>query len=131
MLLAIAEGKGIHSDLIPRIATGFCSGVARKCGMCGAESGGIMAISLFAGRDYKDESVAESYTAVRKFLQMFDTAFGSTNCRQLVGCDLGTEEGQNFYKANNLLGQCRRYTEAATRMAMQLIGEKDENSSDQ
>lgn len=121
VLLAIAEGKGIESDFIPRIATGFCSGVARTCGTCGAVSGGIMAISLFLGRDHKDESVVESYTAVRKLLQMFERTFGSINCRQLIGCDLGTEEGQNFFKTNNLRNQCRRYTEEATKMAMQLI----------
>ena len=28
VLLAIAESQGIESDLIPRIATGFCSGIA-------------------------------------------------------------------------------------------------------
>jgi hypothetical protein len=35
VLLAIAESRGIQSDLIPRRATGFCSGIARTGGMCG------------------------------------------------------------------------------------------------
>ena len=33
VLLAIAENQGIQSDLIPKIATGFCSGISRTCGM--------------------------------------------------------------------------------------------------
>jgi C_GCAxxG_C_C family probable redox protein len=123
VLLAIAESKEIKSDLIPRIATGFCSGVSRTCGTCGAVSGAIMAINLFAGRDFPSESVLPSYTAVKKLLDMFATRFGSTNCRQLIGCDLGTEEGQNFFKTNHLFGQCRSYTEEATRMAILLIKE--------
>jgi hypothetical protein len=47
VLLAIAESQGIQSDLIPRIATGFYSGISRTDGMCGAvrssraESGGV------------------------------------------------------------------------------------------
>jgi len=40
VLLAIAGHKGIQSDLIPGIATGFCSGMSRTCGMCGAVTGG-------------------------------------------------------------------------------------------
>jgi len=32
VVLAITEGKGLHSDLIPRMATGFCSGLSRTCG---------------------------------------------------------------------------------------------------
>ncbi len=55
MLLAVAESEGIQSDFIPKIATGFCGGVSRTCGMCGAVSGGIMAIGLFAGRNAPTE----------------------------------------------------------------------------
>jgi hypothetical protein len=29
VLLAVSEAKGIQSDLIPKIASGFCSGMAR------------------------------------------------------------------------------------------------------
>lgn len=124
VLLAITQCKGIHSELIPKIATGFCSGVARTCGMCGAVSGGIMSISLFAGRTSPEESVLGSYDMTRKFLEMFESRFGSTNCRTLIGCDLGTEEGQNHFRTNNLREQCTLYTEEATRMAMSIIEEK-------
>jgi C_GCAxxG_C_C family probable redox protein len=121
VLLAIAEGKGIQSPLIPKIATGFCSGLSRTCSLCGAVSGAIMALNLFTGRSSPGESVEDNYAAVRKFLGMFEKKFGSTNCRQLTGCDLGTAEGQEAFKANNLLEQCKRYTEEAARMAMLLI----------
>ena len=97
--------------------------------MCGAVSGAVMAINLFTGRNSPSESVMASYNAVRKLLEMFESRFGSTNCRQLIGCDLGTEEGQDFFKSNNLLQQCRRYTEEATGMAMLVIEEKGLNST--
>jgi C_GCAxxG_C_C family probable redox protein len=50
VLLAVAEAKGVQSDLIPKIATGFCSGMARTGGQCGALSGGILSIGLLLGR---------------------------------------------------------------------------------
>jgi len=92
--------------------------------MCGAVSGGVMAISLFTGRSSPTESVLPAYETVRKLLEMFEARFGSTNCKVLTGCDLGTDEGQNDFKTNNLMEQCKVYTEEATRIAVSLIEER-------
>ena len=35
VLTAVAESKGISSDLIPKVATGFCGGIAHTCNICG------------------------------------------------------------------------------------------------
>ncbi len=83
-----------------------------------------MAIGLFTGRTSPSESVLPTYDTVRELLKKFEARFGSTNCRDLTGCDLGTEEGQNYFKTNNLMDQCKGYTEEATRIAMSLIKEK-------
>jgi C_GCAxxG_C_C family probable redox protein len=123
VLQSIAESKGINSELIPRIATGLCSGVARTCRTCGAVSGGIMAISLFFGRSSPDDSVEKIYYIVQDFLETFEERFEITNCKDLTGCDLGTEEGQKFFDENNLVVNCHEYTVEATRMALTLIEE--------
>ncbi len=123
VLLAIAESQGIQSDLIPRIASGFCSGISRTGGTCGAVSGAILGINLVAGRDSPAESIEPSYVLTQKLLCRFEGQFGSTNCRQLIGCDLATEEGQRYFMENGLMEQCLQYAEAATRMAVSLIEE--------
>ncbi len=128
MLLAVAESEEIQSDLVPKIATGFCGGVSRTSGMCGAVSGGIMAIGLFAGRSAPTESVADSYGMVRKLVEDFGSQFGSTNCKELTGCDLGTDEGQKYFKENNIRQRCRIFTEQATRIALGLIKQKVQSS---
>jgi C_GCAxxG_C_C family probable redox protein len=124
VLLAVCETYGIQSDLIPKIATGFCGGMSRTCGMCGAVSGAIMALSLFTGRSKPDESVMESYTAAQKLMRMFSGSFGSTNCRDLTGVDLGADEGQKKFKEDKIIERCKGYTIEATRMATTLIEEK-------
>jgi len=124
VLLAIAEAKGIESDLLPKIATGFCGGVSRTCGMCGAVSGGIMAIGLFIGRNSPAESQMPAYGTVQRFLDQFAERFGSTNCRDLIGCDLGTDEGHNYFETNNLIEKCRHFTEGGTEIAASLIEER-------
>jgi C_GCAxxG_C_C family probable redox protein len=121
VLLAISEHYSIKSSFIPSIATGFCSGTARTSGLCGAVAGGILSINLFSGRRSPKESVDENYTYVRKFLQSFQEKFNTTNCAELIGCELGTKEGQKKFKTENLKEECFQFTQEATRMAMTII----------
>ncbi len=121
VLLAVAESKGIKSDLIPKIATGFCGGISRTCGLCGAAAGGIMVLNIMTGRNSPHESVEENYALVQKFLDMFESEYGSTNCRKLTGCDLGTQEGQEKFYSGDQMEKCKDYTEGAARMVMSLI----------
>ena len=123
VLQALAESQGIHSDLIPRIASGLCSGTARTGGMCGAVSGAILGINLVAGRNLPTESIEPSYALAQKMISLFESEYGSVNCRQLLGCDLATEAGQRHFMENNLMEHCYQYAEAATRMALSLITE--------
>ncbi len=61
---------------------------------------------------------------VRKLVEEFGSKFGSTNCKELTGCDLGTEEGQKYFKENNIRQKCRIFTEEATRISLSLIEDK-------
>ncbi len=83
-----------------------------------------MSIGLFAGRSAPTEKVAESYSMVRELIAEFRRQFGSINCRDLTGCDLGTEEGQKFFKENNIKKKCRAFTEEATRLSLSLAKAK-------
>ena len=123
VLLAIAESQGIQSDLIPRIATGFCSGVSRTGGMCGAVSGAIMGINLVAGRNSPAEPLEPSFTLTQELISRFEKQFGSANCRQLIACDLASAAGQRYFTENHLMERCMEYAREATRMALSLIDE--------
>ena len=123
VLQAIAESQGVRSDLIPRIATGFCSGISRSGGMCGALSGAVMGINLVTGRNSPAESFEVNYALVQKLIDRFEKQFGSVNCRQLLGCDLATEAGQRYFMENHLMESCLQYAEGATSIALALIAE--------
>ena len=122
VLVAMAEAQGIKSDVIPRIATGFCAGMARTTNLCGAVSGAIMGISLATGRNSHEQSVEPAYALVRRLLDEFGRKYGSTNCGELLRCDLGTEAGQAYFKANKLRDRCAGYVDEATRIALGLVG---------
>jgi C_GCAxxG_C_C family probable redox protein len=123
VLMAIAESRGIQSDLIPRIATGFCSGIGRTGGLCGAVSGGVMAIGLTAGRSSPAGQVEDSYTLIQQFISHFEARHGSTNCRELTGCDLASVEGQHTFEENHVIERCQDFVGNAASLVTALIDE--------
>ena len=123
VLQAIAESRGIQSDLVPRIATGLCAGIARTGGLCGAVSGGVLGISLITGRSSPDAPREENHRLVRAFLNVCEAKFGSANCERLLGCRLDTPEGQSFFKEHHLREKCAGYTSEAARIASRLLEE--------
>ena len=120
-MLAVAGYHNIQSDLIPRLATGFCAGMARTGRTCGAVSGGIMAIGLSLGRSSPDESNDPCYPAVQAFLNGFITQFGSLSCQDLTGVNLGTPEGQAAFWASDQITRCTDYVTHATRLVVEIV----------
>ena len=95
--------------------------MARTSGLCGAVSGGIMGISLATGRTEWGAPVHENYALVQKFVATFEEKFGSINCAELTGCDLGTEAGQVKFRESGQGEKCFHYVEEATRVAITLL----------
>jgi C_GCAxxG_C_C family probable redox protein len=126
VVLAIARGQGIESELLPKIATAFCSGMARSCSTCGAVTGALMGIGLALGRSTPDGSVEPAYTAARRFIQKFEQVYGDCNCQVLLGgCDLNTPEGQALFAEKNLMEECVKITGKAAEIAARIIVENN------
>lgn len=122
VLLALARRQGVDSPLIPGIATGLCSGMGRSANTCGALSGAVLGLGLATGRSDPTQPVAESYGLVKQLVSDFERRFGSSNCAELLGCDLATPEGQQAFRSQNLgVTRCRVYTGAAYAMAVELL----------
>ncbi len=122
-MLAVAEHMHIQSEIIPRIATGFCGGLSNTDGMCGAVSGGIMGVGLALGRNSPSEPRDHCYQTERAFLQGFAKRFGELNCQKLIGVHLGTPEGQAAYKEQGLKKQCTEYVGEAVRIVIEVVSE--------
>jgi C_GCAxxG_C_C family probable redox protein len=102
VLLAVAEAHGQKDEAIPKIATGFCGGISRTSGMCGALAGGIMALGLLTGRSSPQESKDQCYALSHRLVHRFREKFGSIQCTDLLGCDISTAEGARCFKAGSL-----------------------------
>ena len=121
VVLALAKAQGIESDLLPKAATAFCSGMSRTCGTCGALTGAIMGVGLALGRSGAGDSVEPSYAATRKLIEKFEQEFGATECDVLLGCDLNTPEGQEMFRENKLGEHCAQFTGKAAEIAARII----------
>jgi len=124
VVTAIAEHQGIDGKLPSTIATGFCSGMSRTCGPCGALSGAVMGISLVLGRKSKNDSVTETYEATQALVEKFENEFGAKDCHKLLGCDIGTEEGMAYFLSKNLRANCLNYTGKAAEFSIQILSKK-------
>jgi C_GCAxxG_C_C family probable redox protein len=122
---ALARAQGIDSDLIPKMATAFCSGMSRTCGPCGALTGAVMGLSLALGRSNARQPASASYAATQELVHTFENEFGGRNCDQLLGCDIGTPEGQAMFYEQELYSRCERYTSRAAEIAATLLAKND------
>jgi C_GCAxxG_C_C family probable redox protein len=80
--------------------------MGRKEEVCGAVTSGILVIGMRHGRGSKhDRSAMElTYLKTRELMDQFAKKHDTFICRKLVhGCELTTEEGQKYFKENELL----------------------------
>jgi len=125
VLLAFSDCLGIKNPLIPRIATGFGAGICFCGSVCGAISGGVMALSLRFGRNDAKEQVVNLYRLGHRLVEQFEKEFGSVICRELTGCNFHTEAGRRKYADEKLWEtKCRQFIGSVTAMVSDLISEK-------
>jgi C_GCAxxG_C_C family probable redox protein len=113
----------IDTDIPPTAVT-LLSGMGGGVGgtresICGAVSGGIAALGLIHGRPNPPVGNREQvYEAPREFVALFQTAFGTTVCRDLVGDLLreGTADADEHRKI-----RCSQYTLKAVRLCLDTL----------
>ena len=129
VLTTVSDEAGVISPLIPRIATGFCGGIARTRGMCGAVTGGIMALSILYGRDNAEQPYETVYEKVQQFLQAFEKEHMSINCFELTGCDLSKEEDRQAFVEKEMMEKCSQFTGRAASLVAELISGEEDNEA--
>lgn len=125
VLQAVAKSYGIESELIPKIATGFCGGIARTGNVCGAVTGGVMAISLVTGRDNPSGPRELNQRLIQQLLNKFEMRFGAVVCQQLIGCRLDTPEGHRYFVDNNIRAKCAVFTREAARITAEALMDRE------
>ena len=108
ILWTFAQQLNLDADAALKIACGFGAGMGRSQEVCGAVTGGIMALGMKYGRGENQDRTAtdETYAKTQELMQRFEAKHGTCNCLKLLsGCDLTTEVGRTEFKARDMQRQ--------------------------
>jgi C_GCAxxG_C_C family probable redox protein len=113
VLAAFCDLLEIEENMALKISNGFGGGIARKQEVCGAVSGGIMAIGLKYGRAELDDMAAheKTYKAIHAFCDEFERKNGFLNCRNLLGCDMKEAREKGLFDT-----LCKQYVGSAAQI---------------
>jgi len=118
-----AERFGLNLEEAFKIATPFGGGIGHAGLMCGAVSGGLMAIGLARGITTYDRSKKYAcYDLAQKFISKFKALHGELTCPGLLGLDIGDpselEQVRNIGLFNSL---CPNFVGDAVNIVAQLL----------
>ena len=105
VLFTFSDHIGIDKNIALKASCGFGAGMGRKQEVCGAVTGGIIAIGAKYGRGENDDisTTDRTYIKTRELMNKFQAKHGTCNCLELLdGCNLMTENGQKYFKDNDL-----------------------------
>jgi C_GCAxxG_C_C family probable redox protein len=104
VVCAFAEELGMDFVAAHRYATCLGAGLGRRQLVCGAVSGGALAIGAALGNDSGSdlETKERCYAIVARFIARIEAEFGASDCATLLGVDLNTESGRAEVKARGL-----------------------------
>lgn len=121
---AFAEELGLDRDAALRVSQPFGGGIARRADWCGAITGAFLAIGLKHGRTRAEDAAARdrTYALVQEFIRRFTDRHGHLRCKDLLGCDIGTPEGQKKAEEMNLhKTRCEDYVRDAVAILEEIL----------
>lgn len=121
---AFSEDFGVTEKQALQIGACFGSGM-NKGEVCGACTGALMALGMRYGQfDLCDvESRAAQKVNAVQFLEEFEKREGSYICRDILGCDLSTEEGRSYAINKGLFKKiCPKMVKTAAEITAQMLG---------
>ena len=103
ILAAYADRCGLTEEQALKLGGCFGSGM-RKGEVCGACTGALMVLGMLYGQcDETDLKSREKSNKVNdEMMDGFAEKMGSCLCREILGCDVSTEEGVRHARENNL-----------------------------
>jgi C_GCAxxG_C_C family probable redox protein len=105
VLLTFAPDLHYSEELAQKLAAGFGGGMGKTQHTCGAVTGAIMVLGLINGEkvNNNEDLKSSSYSSVKELMAKFNEAYGTTQCGELIGCDLNTPEGSARFRDENMM----------------------------
>ena len=124
VLSAYAEQFGLDKTTALKVSGAFGGGIAGMAGTCGAVTGAFMVIGLKYGKTkaQDDDAKKKTYALVKEFIKRFKAKHSSIICRELLGCDISTEDGAKAFKEKKLMNTvCPGLVETAAEILGEIL----------
>ena len=125
VLFSFCDDLQFDQNLALKLSCGLGAGMGRNEEVCGAITGGILALGIQYGRGVNEEKRAMeiTYEKTRELMQKFKRKHGTFICRNLLeNCDLMTEQGQKYFKENDLLNKtCKLCVQSVVEILEELM----------
>ncbi|MFX1253376.1 MAG: C-GCAxxG-C-C family (seleno)protein [Promethearchaeota archaeon] len=127
---AILNYFGMDPEIICGAASGFGGGFGRYGSMCGAVSGGVIAIGTISNhqgcRNSKDkDKLSEIYQKTFQLVEIINKEFESSECQALTGVDLRTQEGRKRFSEERIRENiCEPVVSRCTEKVIELLQDK-------
>ncbi|MFW9773235.1 MAG: C-GCAxxG-C-C family protein [Candidatus Thorarchaeota archaeon] len=119
-----SEQFGLDRSTALKISTGFGGGMGRMGNTCGAVSGAFMVLGLKYGMGAKEDIDAKekTYQYIKEFSSHFQEKCDSIICREILGCDISTPEGREYFSQNELFEKkCVQCVKAAAEILEEML----------
>ncbi|MFQ5737227.1 MAG: C-GCAxxG-C-C family protein [Thermodesulfobacteriota bacterium] len=93
LLSTYSKEVGLDKETALKVSSAFGGGMGCKGDACGAVTGALMVLGLRYGNASAERGQNQSYSRAREFIDQFRQRNGSTTCRELLECDISTEDG--------------------------------------
>lgn len=122
VLLATQEFWNVANPLEPKVASAFGGGIGRRGSVCGALTGGVIAIGLRYGTNNPvPEEREKAYLVALSFFNRFKKECGGILCRELIGYDLtDPEETEKARNSKVFANRCVHFVEKAVAILVDL-----------
>lgn len=116
---------GLSEEAALKIASAFGGGMVRQGEVCGAVTGGLMALGLKYGSDKPDDEDAVRQ-ASQEFMRRFREKNGFILCRELLGHKFDTPEGLATTQESGVFNTiCPNLVQNATQLTTKFLTRKN------
>jgi|WetSurMetagenome_2_1015567.scaffolds.fasta_scaffold728617_1 C_GCAxxG_C_C family probable redox protein len=124
VLSVFAGDFGLSEEMALKAASIFGGGIAGTGETCGAITGALMVIGLrYGSTDVQDKDTKEKMrTLGRELMGAFKSIFGSTKCKELLGCDIGMPEGMEQARTSGLfMSRCPELVDRTVQLLEKIL----------
>ncbi len=122
MLTVFGEPYGLDAEMAAKLGRPLGGGIGHLAKTCGAITAAVLVLGMAKNHQDEGEARKASYASVQDLFKRFEALHGTTECKELLGTDMSTEEGLKKIQEEKLVRKvCPPFVRAAASILEELL----------